>query len=132
MYRSMLALALLGISTAFVMATPSARANEECLNQLKEDADRIGLESDYEGGNILVWSPEREVIEPLHESVSGCLRGAYEKEVKGIQGGTTGTYYGTKTANGLDICEVPDLGLMGGHGKHKDDFAIGIHCYHLN
>jgi hypothetical protein len=131
MVRSMLALVLLGMVAAFVMAIP-ARANEKCLNQLKEDADRIDLESDYEGGEIIVWSPDEDVIAPLYESVNGCLRGAYEKEVKGIQGGTTGRYFGTKTPNGLDVCEVPDLGPMGGHGKHKDDFTIWIHCYHVN
>lgn len=125
-------LVLLGLAAALFVTAP-ASANDNCLAQLKQQADRAGLASDTGNHEVVVWSSARQPIAPIFAATARCLRGAYRQTARRKINGEAGAFYGTTTqgGGGADVCELPDLGRMGGRGEHQNDYTVWVHCYHL-
>jgi hypothetical protein len=123
----------LAMGAALLVIPATASANEQCMAQLKQQAAEAGLAYDSDYKNVAVWSPRRKSIAPIFAATQRCLRGAYKKTERRTLNGAKGAFYGTTVegGGGADVCELPDLGIMGGHGEHRNDYAIWIRCYHL-
>ena len=125
-----------------VLSSPYLAKARACMNDMVSAGKSAGIETDREGGDILVLDPTREdKLSEILDSTFKCLDDAFAMKKKKIDRRPGAEEVGTRSwvwyASVADLyiwcasdgdSEPGKVGNLGGHGPKKDWYAIVLEC----
>ena len=125
-----------------VLSSPYLAKAKACVNNMVSAGKSVGLETDHEGGNVLILDPTSEAkLGEILDSTFKCFDDAFAMKKRKIDRRPDAQEEGTRSwvwyasVAGLYIWCASDgdsepikVGYLGGHGPKKDWYAIVLEC----